>query len=176
MLRLRLFELGQSFRSRTPSFSLRPSGFGNAPTRLERVPIDWNRHYVRRSNPLVVSAYTLDCFASLAMTGGPASSGQALAATVDAAILHAIGAIPAQSICLGLPWSGNVGPEKARREESRCRRDLRDGARIDGIVMQGQMTADRRSVASVRNRIGRGQSQSRQHKAASQRGLNTPTS
>jgi hypothetical protein len=31
MLRLRLFELEQSFRSRTPSFSLRPSGFVKGP-------------------------------------------------------------------------------------------------------------------------------------------------
>jgi len=71
------------------------------------------------------------------MTGGPASSGHALAAIVDAAIPHAIGAIPAQSICLGLPRSGNVGSERAQREEGRRRRDLRDGARIDGIVMHG---------------------------------------
>jgi hypothetical protein len=67
-----------------------------------------------------------------------------LAAIVDAAIPHAIGAIPAQSICLGLPRSGNIGPEKVQREESRRRWDLRDGARINGLVMESQITADRR--------------------------------
>ena len=106
----------------------------------------------------------------------PASLGHALAATVDAAIPHAIGTIPAQSICLGLPWSGNVGSEKVHREESRCRRDLRDGARINGLVMESQMPADRRGAAGVRNGIRRGQSQSRECKGASQSGLCTHTS
>ena len=131
---------------------------------------------MQRSDPLVVSAYTLDCFASLAMTGGPASSGQALAATVDAAILHAIGAIPAQSICLGLPWSGNVGPEKVQREESRRRWDLRDGARINGLVMESQITADGRNATGFRDGVGGGQSESGHHKAASQCSLCAHTS
>src|ERR1700722_16128540 len=131
---------------------------------------------MRRSNPLVVSAYTLDCFASLAMTGGPASSGMRLAAIVDAAIPHAIGAIPAQSICLGLPRSGNIGPEKVQREESRRRWDLRDGARINGLVMESQITADRRNATGSRDGVGGAQSESRQHQAASQCGLCTPTS
>ena len=100
------------------------------------------------------------------MTGGPASSGHVLAATVDAAILHAIGAIPAQSIRLWRPRGGNVGPEKGQREESWLCRDLRDSARINGLVMQ-RITASHRSVAGFRNRIWRGQSQSRKHKAAS---------
>jgi hypothetical protein len=48
--------------------------------------------------------------------------------------------------------------------------------RINGPVMQGKMTTDRRKVFGFRNGTGRGQSQSYKQKAASQCALCADTS
>ena len=98
------------------------------------------------------------------------------AAVVDAAVFHAVVRISAQAIGLGFLQSGNRGSGPVEQEESRPRRDQRDGTRINGPVMQGKMTADRRMVSSFRSGTGRGQSQSHKQKAASQCGLCFDTS
>ena len=98
------------------------------------------------------------------------------AAAVDAAVFRAVVRVPAQAIGLRCPRSWNIGSGPVEWEESRRRWDLSGGTRINGPVMQGKITADRRMVFGFRSGTGRGQSQSHKQKAASQSGLCFDTS
>jgi len=98
------------------------------------------------------------------------------AAIVDAAVSGAIIGIPAQSIRFRLPRSGNVGPEEVRPDGARRRRSQRDGARINGPMMQSKMTADWRVVPGFSSEGRRLQSRNHKQKAASQCALCADTS